>query len=419
MDINRHWRGDVGPIRVRVPREHRLVHRPAVALLPGGLHAMVRSRSLMIGCAGRLVAEVVRGAGNQVEVVTSNAEAPLARVPFDDAVRIVSASDSYVRVWGARDGTQGIWSITADGARLVYPFPRNHSYLRTRLGDVPVSEPVGGMVQGVFGEALVHVAEGTSFVFGASGALEAAVMPMGEGARMRWAYAKFIMPTAARSNELVTVNGERSIVPLPFVGARLVPFSLDGRMLYVVRRREGDALYDLGEEHPLTDRNGEGGFDALWSAPGNARVAMLRRTRGSARRLEVGDSATGWTTVHEGHFLKMGDDDFRWSPSGREFVARVRPVDSDGNQVEQQLLVTRHGVRALPRNMMVAEATVDDLGRVAYVRVEENGLRRLVVGGNASDALPYVWNVSFVGSEAAANVLHRGAIHRIELPYGR
>lgn len=401
-------------IRIRAPRENRMVHRPAVALLPGGLHAMIRSRALKMGAAGRVVAEVVRGAGNQVEVVSSNLEAPLARVSFDDAVRIVSVSASYVRVWGSREGKHGIWSLTQDGARFVSPFPKNHGYLRTRLGDVPMSEPIGGMVQCMFGEVLVHVAAGTEFVFGKSGAVDATVTPMGDGPDRAWTYAKFELPTDESGSD-----GGSPLYPIPLRAAELKPFMTDDRVQYVVRRNGKDSLLDLGYEQSLTDRNGEGGFDALWSSPGNVNVALLRHGHGGSRRLEIGNAATGWSIAHAGTFRKMEEGDLRWSVSGEEYVAHVRPVDSDGNQTEEQLLVTRRSKIVLPRHMMASEACVDDAGRVAYVRVEENGKHRLVVGSNASDTFPYVWNLSFVEDRAAANVLYRGAIHRIELPYGR
>lgn len=406
-------------IRVRPPLRNTLVYRPLVGLLPGALYAMIRSRALRMSADGLTAAEVVRADGNRVRVVSSNAEAPLPNVPFDDAAKIIHATPYRVRVWGVHQGTRGVWSLSPDSAQLVAEFPNVGRYLATPLGDVPVSDASHGMALYLLGNALVHLPVGSEIVFGENGKPDAAVIPLNDRLDRQWALSYF-----GRDYEYGEHPAQHILHPLPFVGSSVRPFIANGRVQYLVRSSRGVHRHDLGYVERMCGPGDVDGHDVTaWSSPQNREVAILRRTGGQQRRLTVERERGSPVTAFEGRFF-MEPDGFRWSPSGNEFVAHVKLVDAAGNQVNEQMLVTSRATIAVPRNAMAVEPRVDDHGNVAYVRVESTeradvSSRRLVVGSNASDLLPFVWNVSLVGGAAAANALIRGSIHRIEIPHGR
>lgn len=409
---------------VRAPRQSRVVHRPALSMLPAGLHFFLAARRLCASRDGCDVAEVVRGAGSTLEVVHGTVRLPDAM--FEEA-RLLQVTSTSASVWGRRDGVTGIWRLTEGGTRLRVAFPMADidprsgraadAILRTPIGNVAVHADRNGFVHYADGDRVLAVPAGTQVDFSDTRRTTTLIPVSGHGASTRW-----MLPpdTNAAGDPDAPYRDERGgFIPLlPFEAerVRLIPYF--DQMACLVSGPHGDILWRRdGDRRPFVPFRSLGMVEDAWVSSGRTRMATLVRLPNGMRQLRVGDEP-----VFEGRAF-MRSDGFRWSNSGGEFVAHLTLTDDAGHQGEE-VLVTRTRRILIPPSETVHEPRVDDEGRVAYVLVDAHNTghevrRRLVADGNATAGQLYVWNVSQTGNTAVANALIDDAVHRIELSYGR
>lgn len=405
-------------------RQSQVVYRPALSMLPAGLHFFLAARRLVVSRNAYSVAEVVRGAGSALEIV--HAQVCLLDATFDDA-RLLHVTPSSATAWGRRDGASGIWKLTERATRLVVPFPMadgdsrsgrtTDAVLRTPIGNIAVHADRNGFVHYADGDRALSVPAGTQVDFSDTRRTTTLIPVSGQGASTRW-----MLPpdTNAAGDPDAPYRDEcGGFVPLlPFEAerVRLIPYF--DQMACLVSGPQGDILWRRdGDGRPFVPFRTLGMVEDAWVSSGRTRIATLVRLPNGMRQLRVGDEP-----VFEGRAF-MRSDGFRWSNSGAEFVAHLTLTDDAGHQGEE-VLVTRTRRIFIPPNETVYEPRVDDEGRVAYVLVDAHNTghevrRRLVAEGNATAGLLYVWNVSQTGDTAVANALIDDAIHRIEISYGR